>query len=52
MAENNEFDQKYQKCKYRIKVWEKKFKVKYGRVPSKVSLIIYNDLALNDIVLA
>lgn len=28
---------KYQKYKYKVKRWEKEFKEKNGRVPSKVS---------------
>lgn len=32
------FKVKYQKCKYKVKVWEKVFKQKNGRVPSKVTL--------------
>ncbi|KFB44460.1 AGAP005917-PA-like protein [Anopheles sinensis] len=32
------FRQKYQKCKYRVKQWEKEFKKKHGRVPSKLDI--------------
>uniref|UniRef100_A0AAG5DBZ4 ATP-dependent DNA helicase Q4 n=1 Tax=Anopheles atroparvus TaxID=41427 RepID=A0AAG5DBZ4_ANOAO len=32
------FRQKYQKCKYRVKQWEKEFKKKNGRVPSKLDI--------------
>lgn len=32
------FKLKYQKYKLRVKVWEKDFKKKNGRVPSKVRL--------------
>lgn len=31
-----DFKQKYQKYKLRVKLWEKDFKKKNGRVPSKV----------------
>lgn len=37
--DDKEFKKKYQKHKYRVKVWEQNFKMKNGRVPSKVSLI-------------
>jgi len=33
------FKEKYQKYKLRVKVWEKDFKKKHGRVPSKVNLL-------------
>lgn len=31
------FKSKYQKYKYKVKLWEKQFKEKKGRVPSKVN---------------
>lgn len=31
------FKSKYQKYKYKVKLWEKQFKEKNGRVPSKVN---------------
>lgn len=31
------FKQKYQKYKLRVKLWEKDFKKKHGRIPSKVN---------------
>ncbi|XP_049538714.1 uncharacterized protein LOC125953289 [Anopheles darlingi] len=36
--EDPAFRVKYQKCKYRLKQWEKEFKLKYGRVPSKLDI--------------
>ncbi|XP_050094697.1 uncharacterized protein LOC126577261 [Anopheles aquasalis] len=36
--EDPAFRAKYQKCKYRLKKWEKEFKQKYGRVPSKLDI--------------
>ncbi|TMW52820.1 hypothetical protein DOY81_002087 [Sarcophaga bullata] len=32
------FKQKYQKCKLRVKLWEKDFKKKNGRIPSKYDI--------------
>lgn len=34
------FKSKYQKYKYKVKVWEKSFKKLNGRIPSKVYLNI------------
>uniref|UniRef100_A0A182P6D3 ATP-dependent DNA helicase Q4 n=1 Tax=Anopheles epiroticus TaxID=199890 RepID=A0A182P6D3_9DIPT len=36
--EDQAFRAKYQKCKYRVKQWEKEFKKKYGRIPSKLDI--------------
>ncbi|XP_052896247.1 uncharacterized protein LOC128303356 [Anopheles moucheti] len=36
--EDQVFRAKYQKCKYRVKQWEKEFKKKYGRIPSKLDI--------------
>lgn len=36
--DDSAFKQKYQKYKLRVKLWEKDFKKKNGRVPSKVIL--------------
>uniref|UniRef100_A0A182N8C4 ATP-dependent DNA helicase Q4 n=1 Tax=Anopheles dirus TaxID=7168 RepID=A0A182N8C4_9DIPT len=36
--EDHAFRAKYQKCKYRVKQWEKEFKNKNGRVPSKLDI--------------
>uniref|UniRef100_A0A182JP47 ATP-dependent DNA helicase Q4 n=1 Tax=Anopheles christyi TaxID=43041 RepID=A0A182JP47_9DIPT len=38
MDEDHAFRAKYQKCKYRVKQWEKEFKKKYGRIPSKLDI--------------
>lgn len=35
------FKTKYQKYKYKVKLWEKQFKEKYGRIPSKVRKEIF-----------
>ncbi|XP_050076104.1 uncharacterized protein LOC126563502 [Anopheles maculipalpis] len=36
--EDQVFRAKYQKCKYRVKQWEKEFKKKHGRIPSKLDI--------------
>lgn len=36
MMDESIYKEKYQKYKLRVKVWEKDFKKKRGRVPSKV----------------
>ncbi|EAA11913.5 AGAP005917-PA [Anopheles gambiae str. PEST] len=38
MEEDQAFRAKYQKCKYRVKQWEKEFRKKYGRIPSKLDI--------------
>ncbi|XP_061519287.1 uncharacterized protein LOC1276585 [Anopheles gambiae] len=38
MEDDQAFRAKYQKCKYRVKQWEKEFRKKYGRIPSKLDI--------------
>lgn len=36
LIQNPEQKAMYDKCKYRVKLWEYHFRKQYGRVPSKV----------------
>lgn len=38
LIENPELKSMYDKCKYRVKLWEYNFKKQHGRLPSKVFL--------------
>lgn len=36
LLQDTELKKKYDKCKYKVKLWEYNFKKNHGRVPSKV----------------